>query len=279
MCFNEDSFFDFLQTGGGAFASRKILIEGDSWTSHPQLHNLSRALDYDGDGEYAILNVSSTGATAHDVFHRDSSSLRRLHRVLSDTNYGFTFDMIFFSAGGNDIIGPEISDFLLDKPDNAGKHGAELIIDEVFDGVLAHVTDDYRRIMDVIRGSTANDYTPVITHTYSNLIPRRIGTHFGDMMFNDGWIARYMEDDKGITDSGEQQEIIGEMLTRFYDSMLDLQQEYYNFLIVNTLKTLSKNGVPDVSLFHDEIHPNLKGFRKVFRRIKSVARRYDLWLE
>ena len=279
MCFSEDSFYDFLQTGGGSYATRKILIEGDSWVSHPQLHNLSRALDYDGNGDYGILNVASPGATAHEVFHRKSSSLRRLHRVLTTSRFGFTFDMILFSAGGNDIVGPEIREFLLHKKDNPGKYGIELIDDEKFNAVIDHIIDDYRRIMDAIRSSSTNEYTPVITHTYCNLVPRKIGTHFGDIMFTRGWVARYMEEDKGITDSDEQQEIIREMLVRFHNGVVDLQQEYYNFLAVDTLATLSVKGVPDTTLFHDEIHPNLKGFKKVFRRIKSVARSHDMWVE
>ena len=155
----------------------------------------------------------------------------------------------------------------------------ELIDDEKFNNEVHHVTNDYRRIMDVISTSSANQYTPVVTHSYCNLVPRRVGTHLGNIMFNEGWVARHMEDDKDISDSDEQQEIIKEMLARFYDGILNLQQEYYNFLIVDTLKTLSINGAPNVSLFHDEIHPNLKGFKKVFRKIKSVARSYDMWVD
>jgi len=279
MCFNEDSFFDYLHTGDGMHATKKVLIEGDSWVPHPQLHNLSRALDYDGNGDYGILNVANPGATAHEVYHKKSSSLRRLHRDIKTNRYGFSFDMILFSAGGNDIIGPEIRGFLLNKKDNPGKAGIELIDDDSFNRVIDHIIDDYRRIMDVIRTSTANADTPVITHTYCNLVPRKIGTHFGDIMFTRGWIARYMDEDKGIRDSDEQQEIVREMLVRFHNGMVDLEQEYYNFLAVDTLATLSANGSPDTSLFHDEIHPNLKGFKKVFRRIKSVARKYDMWVE
>jgi lysophospholipase L1-like esterase len=279
MCFNEDSFYDFLQTGEGSHARRKILIEEDSWVSHPQLHNLSRALDYNGDGDYGILNVASPGVTAHEVFHKRSPGLRRLHRVIKTSRYGFTFDMIMFSAGGNDIIGPEIRSFLLHKKDNPGKNGFELIDDDKFNSVIDHIIEDYRRIIDVIRASSANADTQVITHTYSYLVPRETGTHFGDIMFSRGWVARYMDEDKGIRDSDEQQEIIQQMLVRFHNGIVDLQQEYYNFLAVDTLATLSVNGKPDTSLFHDEIHPNLRGFKKVFRRIKSVARRNDLWLD
>jgi hypothetical protein len=152
ICYDDDSFYDFLSTGDGSHVSRKILMEGDSWISHPQVHNRSRAMDYDGEGDYGILNLGNPGATAHEMFHKASGSLRRLHRVVKT------------------------------------------------------------------------------------------------------------------------------LLTRFRDAMQQLENEFPRFLLVDTLRTLSTSGKPDVSLFHDEIHPNLRGFRKVFRRIKRVARARNMWL-
>lgn len=278
ICYDDDSFYDFLSTGDGSHVSRKILMDGDSWISHPQVHNLSRAMDYDGEGDYGILNLGNPGTTAHEMFHKASGSLRRLHRVVKTLRYGYEFDLIFFSAGGNDIIGPEIRGFLLDKRQHPGSHGADLIDTGSYNRGLRHIVADYRKILRVISRSTANRRTPVIAHTYSNLKPRKVGTHLGAIKFNRGWVARYMDEDKHISDEDEQQEIIKTLLTRFRDAMQQLENDFPRFLLVDTLRTLSTGGKPDVSLFHDEIHPNLRGFRKVFRRIKRVARDRKMWL-
>ncbi len=278
IAFDEDSYFELLQNGDGVPVAKKVLIEGDSWVSHPQLHHLAWAMESEGNGKYGILNLADPGATAHEVFHKQSRQLRRLHRLLKSRQFGYQFDLIFLSAGGNDIIGPEIKQFLYDKRDFPGKHGKELINDDTYLPAIEHIVDDYRKILQHIRDSGLNRTTSVITHTYSYLQPREVGTHFGGIMFNRGWVARYMKEDKHIRDPDEQLEIVKELLAYLGDDITELEREFPNFLVVDTLKTLSVRGRPDTSLFHDEIHPNTRGFKKVMNRIKSVASDYDMWI-
>ena len=87
-----------------------------------------------------------------------------------------------------------------------------------------------------------------------------------------------MEEDKNISDPEEQGEIIKSMLRQFSLSLATLQDKFSNFLVVDTLNVLMKHKQPDISLFHDEIHPNKAGFKKVMSRIKSVAKKKGFWL-
>lgn len=276
--YNDFDFYDFMHDGDGSLATRKILVEGDSWVSHPQLQNLAQTLDMDGNGDYAILNLADPGATAREMFAKKSKQFWRLERLLTSKKWGFDFDLIVLSAGGNDIIGPEIKEFLLNKTDNPGKQGIELIDDTALKITLDEILGLYRQILTVIGRSRINAETPVVTHCYCALEPREVGTHLGAIKFNRGWVERYMEDDRNIFDGTEQRIIIKEMLKRFRDSVRMLETEFEHFVIADTLNTLSKNGLPQTDMFHDEIHPNRHGFKKVYRRIKNVAKRRGLWV-
>lgn len=276
--YDDFDFFDFMNSGDGSLATRKLLVEGDSWVSHPQLHNLGHALDTEGNGDYAILNLGDPGATAEEMFERNSRQFWRLERLVTSRKWGFKFDLILLSAGGNDIIGPEIRDFLHDKTHSGGKQGVELIRDGDFDKALKRIAAHYRRVLKAVARTALNRDTPVVTHCYSALEPREVGTHLGGIKFTRGWIERYMEDDRHIFENSEQRVIVKEMLKRFRDRLEPLESEFSNFVVADTLNTLSANGLPRTELFHDEIHPNRHGFKKVLRRIRNVARSRGLWI-
>ncbi len=103
--YNDFDFYDFMHDGDGSLATKKILVEGDSWVSHPQLQNLARTLDVDGNGDYAILNLADPCATAREMFAKKSKQFWRLERLLTSKKWGFDFDLIVLSAGGNDPMG------------------------------------------------------------------------------------------------------------------------------------------------------------------------------
>ena len=277
--FDDDSFYEFLESGSGEFTKRKLLVEGDSWAAHPQLFNLAYRLDTEERSEHAVLSLAHSGDTAADMFQKNSAQLRRFKRVVKSREFGFDFSLILLSAGGNDIVGREIRSFLKNKNASDSPSGEALIDQRRFEKALADINRYYSNVLNVIsRGSKRNKDTPVIAHTYSYLKPRRVGTYLGPIMFSEGWIARYMEEEKNIRDPKEQTEIIKAMLRQFASSLAKLQEKFSNFLVVDTLNVLSKNNAPDLNLFHDEIHPNREGFKKVMSRIKTVAKKKGFWI-
>lgn len=274
---------DFYNESFDGIYDKKILIEGDSWVSHPQMTNLAGHFDkYDPNN--LILNLGSPGDNAGSqygnsdaVFRAGGPQMKQLKKLINTLQWGEKFDLIFISAAGNDVIGPEIREIPLvnNKRDFPGAYGRDLI-NPNFYVKMSKVIDGYRRFLKMIRANDLNKNTPIITHAYAYLKPRPVGTHFFDVQFNRGWINQHLSH-QGIKDEDEQYEIVIEIFDRYYQRISPLQNEFKKFLVVDTRKTLLKNGVPDTSLFHDEIHPTTAGFRKVFNKIKSEAKKANLW--
>lgn len=275
---------DYFQEWQDGIYNRKILIEGDSWVSHPQVDNLARQFEKATELGGLILNLGVPGDNAGSVygnsdavFRANGRQMKKLKKVLSDTQFGEKFDLIFISAAGNDVIGPEIREIPLinNKRDFPGSYGRDLLNLNFF-AKLDKVIKGYRRFLTML-GTTINSTTPVITHTYAYLEPRKVGTRFFGITFNNGWIARHLEH-QGVRDRDEQFEIVKEIFDRYHQHITAVQADFPSqFLVVDTRRTLLKNGVPNTDWFHDEIHPTSKGFKKVFNKIRKDAIDAGMW--
>jgi len=261
------------------FYSKKILIEGDSWVSHPfpNVTNIGDQIDRFKPDDYLLLNIAEPGDEAKEIFMAHGRQMKRLKRLLSTSQWGDTFDLIFLSAAGNDIVGPEIIShgYIKNKRDFPNLLGKELIADNFYNA-MAGVVNGYSRFLKMRDTSSLNENTPVITHVYSYLTPREVGTHIGNIDFNKGWVKKHLKH-QGIQDEEEQYEILVEMLDAFYRRVVKLEATFKNFMVVDTRKLLLKNGRPDISLWFDEIHPNIKGFKKITNHIRKAAQQRGLW--
>lgn len=273
---NINDFTDELQNG---FYSKKILIEGDSWVSHPfpGAFNLAEQIDNFDSDEYLILNIASPGDEASAIFKSHGRQMKLLKRLLNTEQWGDTFDMIFLSAAGNDIVGPEIVShgFVKNKRDYPELYGKELITDNFYK-TMTGVVKGYSNFLKMRDSTALNKNTPVITHVYSYLTPREVGTHIGPLIFNKGWVKKHLKH-QGIKGADEQYDIIVEMLDSFYRRVVLLEKVFDNFLVVDTRKLLLKDGMPNLDLWFDEIHPNSKGFMKVAKHIRKVAKARGVW--
>lgn len=271
--------FEFVEELQQGFYDSKILIEGDSWVSipFPGVNNLAMQFNEFKPQNALILNISEPGDEANAIFKARGTQMKRLKRLLHTEQWGDRFDLIFLSAAGNDIVGPEIisKGYVKNKRDFPNLLGKELLTDNFYN-VLSEVARGYERFLRMRNTSSLNEETPVITHVYSYLRPREVGTHIGALEFNKGWIRRHLKH-QGIRDEDEQYEIVVEMLDAFYRRLTRVEKNFSNFLVVDTRTVLSKNGAPDMSLWYDEIHPNSKGFRKVAQHIRKQAQAKGLW--
>lgn len=272
---SEEVFFELVATGPefGIKPKHNILVEGDSWVSHPFLNNLADQINLLGKDDFAVLNMAAPGDTAGNMFSKDSRQLKDLDRLIYNKRFGYKFAMIFISAAGNDIVGPEIKGYV-DDHGTGGRSGADLI-NSSFDRTLKRVAKNYEYLLRVRDKSRINKDTPVICQCYSYMKPRKVGTKVFGAMFGKGWVKRYL--DKKSIPKEDQQIIISTMLDRFHDSIKGLENKYSNFLVVDTRQVLSRNGKPTVSLWHDEIHPTGAGFRKVAKVIRESAKSRSMW--
>jgi hypothetical protein len=272
---NITEFYETLQSG---HFSKKILIEGDSWVSHPFIgvENLATQIDEFKPNDYLILNIGDPGDEAKEIFEERGEQYKKLQRLISTENWGEKFDLILLSAAGNDIVGEEIrkKGYVLNKRDYPNVYGKQLLTTNFY-SKIAEVVDGYDRFLQY-KNNTRNSSTPIISHAYCYLTPREIGTHAGSIMFHKGWIKQHLKH-QGITKDDEQYEIVCEMLDAFYLKVKELESKYSNFLMVDTRTVLLKNDKPDLSLWHDEIHPTGQGFELVAKHIREVARKNGLW--
>lgn len=254
---------------------KKILVEGDSWVSHPLLSNLSKQFERLSEDEVHVLNLAKPGDTANNILDPHGSQMKQLERLLSDPRWGYEFDYIFLSAAGNDIIGPDLLYHIKDKAQADDAHGKELIT-EAYAIVIDSIVEGYKKVVEIRDQSALNADTPIVTHSYAYMRPRPLGTHLFGRMFMKGWVSIYLKENKHITDEDEQEEIIRAMLDIFFTRISALQAK--NFLAVDLRKELvDGNGKPDTGLFFDEIHPNGKGFRKLGQVIKEQCCGRQVW--
>jgi len=275
----EDNVVDFAKRDNDGFFDKRILIEGDSWVSYPfpEAINMATIIDGYNTQDYLLLNLAEPGDEANDIFKANGRQMKQLKRLLNKEQWGNKFDLILLSAAGNDIVGPEIVKkmYVRNKRDNPNVQGRELLTDNYYNTV-SDIVSGYDRFLKMRDNSALNPNTPVITHVYSYLKPREVGITVGPLTFSKGWIKVHLKH-QGIKDEGEQIDIIAGMLDALYVRLVKLQDKYENFLVVDTRKVLSRNGVPDMSLWQDEIHPNTKGFRKTTNFIRKQATAAGMW--
>jgi hypothetical protein len=269
-----NEFTDELQEG---FYSKKILIEGDSWISHPFVQDLATQIDGFDSQDYLTLNIGEPGDKANSIFKSHGQQMKRLKRLLNTSQWGDTFDLIFISAAGNDLVGRDIIDngFVKNKRDFPYLYGRELLTPNYY-REISDVAKGYERFLNLRNTSALNEETPIITHTYSYLQPREVGTHIGPMEFGNGWVKKHFKH-QGVADPDEQYDIISGMLDALYRRLAMIESSYANFLVVDTRKVLLKNGVPNLAWWYDEIHPNSQGFKRVAKYIRSTAQSAGLW--
>jgi hypothetical protein len=260
---------------------RFVLIEGDSWVFHPLLYDLSDQFALLSSPDTLIYNTGWHGDRAADIFKSNGSQMRRVKRILEndDKEWKGKFDLIFLSAAGNDIVGPEIRNerFVSAKNDLPGAYGRELIT-ENFRSVVSEIGSGYSRFLELAASLKRSRATPVISHCYCYLQPRTVGTHLGDVFFNKGWVAVHLES-LGITDPAEQHDIICAMLDAFLAELGKVRpaRRDQKFLAIDTRNALQKNGQIDLSLWKDEIHPENEGFRRVAEFIHSAINGDGIW--
>lgn len=264
---DDNTFFEVIRDNP---MNGMVLVEGDSWTSHPFISNLTMQLEMLSKHQYNILDLSYPGHTAAAIFDRDGPQLKQFKRTVHGNRDGYKFGWILLSAGGNDIVGPEILAFVNAKTD--GAYGRELLNSQYERILDERIIPGYERALDVCEASTINADTPVVAHVYSYLPPRKKGTRlpvFGPNL-GEGWIARHLEN-LGITDPVEQADVVMGMLDVYHEKLSSLSDTYDNFTVVDTRKLLSKQGQPDEKWWSDEIHPTGEGFAKVAKEIMKAA--------
>lgn len=244
-------------------SKKKVFIEGDSWFSIQDIANIPIQLDSKFD--LSMLCVAFPGNRLIEMI--GGLQQERRQKLLGDSIHGQQWDVIILSAGGNDVLGPNLK-HLLQAPASANSLVAQDYLNaEAIASVYGEIRRNLEAILQIRDQSSVNAQTPVMLHSYSYLTPRNYGHHILKWNVTGPWVYPQFLD-LGITDCALQQAICTALTDRFYDMLCEMAAlPNANLHIVDCRQT-----VPPVpaevrdeksDLWDDELHPSSKGYEMI----------------
>ena len=222
-----------------------VISEGDSWWAYPVYANIIDQLDEMSGHRMSLLRLESSGDELIGIL--DAGGLASLTKLMKH----HTPDVLLMSAGGNDIVGPELLTFLTDRtePFNAQAALATAALDQRFAAMKAA----YEHLI-----AARDEVAPrclIVTHGYAHAIPSGkkatfIGVSAGP------WLKPFLVARKYV-DPIEQRAVVDALMRRFND-MLD------GFAGPRFVK-VDFSGVISDDEWSNEIHPTRHGFEDAAR--------------
>jgi hypothetical protein len=222
----------------------KIVAEGDSWFAYP-LHK--DILDHLREKGYAINKLSKAGDTLENMVY-NSSSIENVLSCIRLQRPGF----VLFSAGGNDVVGPEISQYLNHKESNLPLLNEISFRNNMFTVVKKYISDFIEKVLKV------DDTVKVIMHGYDYAKPNGKGFDIMGFKIKGPWILPSFIS-KGINSKDEQNLIINMMVNTFNEVLIELQHDFQNSFYHVDLRGKFLNE----SEWDNEIHLRNNGYKKV----------------
>lgn len=249
-----------------------IVAEGDSWFSYPRsyllaganvnlLHHL-RSVTRDSDA-VNLLCLSRNGDEAAEMLA--GRQKYRLAKVLERTQANT--DIIFFSGGGNDLVGRYDMDRLL-RDYQAGFTAADCIEGAALERKLKRIELAFSELLELRNAYAPNAH--VVTHTYDIVKPSAIGAELLKFYKVGPWIYPYLIK-KGIPAHLHLavSRIMLETLARRLRSLAESSLAGKKFLVVDTQGTLRPGHGSD---WLNEIHPSSSGSKRLFKVIYQQMR-------
>lgn len=234
-----------------------VVTEGDSWFSYELYLNLVDR--FDDTKRFALKRLESSGDTVARMVGASASAsgIRALKKVVQSERPIF----LFFSGGGNDIVGSELRGAIL--PFHPQRN-AENYLDPVKWGALVGaIRTAYQVLVDEI-----GPMCPVFAHGYDYFVPsNREVKIFPGVPGPGPWVWPEMTR-IGIVDPALQRGIGRAMIDQFNDDVLaKLEQDNAGYFAhVDLRGTLD----PDKD-WQNEIHATRKGFEKLAKRFLATV--------
>ena len=249
-----------------------VLVEGDSWFAYPKdwlIHGESSNVVTQIFYELApnkLLNglcLASNGDTAKEMMTGDQ--LKKTRKLVR--KHGKRLDLCLFSAGGNDVAGPDDLRPLLHTY-QPGMNAADCINEVTFGKKLDDIEKYYKQLIQ-IRNTHAKNMR-IVTHTYDFLQPNDRGAEFlWGVEVSGPWIKPTLVE-KEIPET-KHGAVVKILLQRFRAGLEELAANNEKFHVVNTQGTLRFGNQED---WLNEIHPTPTGFRKIAAKIYKEMRKH-----
>jgi len=235
-----------------------LIAEGDSWFAFPSplRTNLVAQLQGINGNAAAIWTLARNGDTALEImFGQQYETLRRL---FSDAT--LPLDGFLFSAGGNDVVGENLPNFL--NTYQPGMTWMDCINHPYLEFRLADLARAYQRLADLRDAYKPRTY--IFTHAYDYAIPS--GKRVRILLFTAGGWLQDQFLTKGIENAQLQKDIVTHLLERFARLMEEFEAQNRRVVYIRTQGTLKDNE------WGDELHPTTAGFKRVAAKFQNRLR-------
>jgi len=247
-----------------------IIAEGDSWFDYPFRKDI---IDYLIEFGYAVDKVSKLGDTLENmVYGTDYKKTKNQVENFGPVSMQETLRKIrkskphffLFSAGGNDIVGPEILVYLnhRDSPTSS------LINKKLFLAQLQRMQETIEYYIRRIHATCKSTNILMDGYDYAKINGKGYEIFFGTIKIVGPWILPSMGK-KGIINKKDQESIIKYLVDEYNKMLKRLAKRYTYFHHLDL-----RGEFPKDSQWHNEIHLNNSGFKQVARlyhnRIEQV---------
>lgn len=270
---DERKYFDEFYIHGN---KKKVLFEGDSWFSIPDIANIP--IQFDSQLDLSILCLADPGDTLEEL--SEGKQFKKIEGLIKDDRYGQKWDALVFSAGGKDVIGPEIKGLLRSPAHPSSTNPNDYLDLSAVKQLFITMRKRLVAIKKLRDRSKVNSKTPIFIHVYSYLTPRNVAHKAFVWKVAGPWIFPHMTS-FGINDCVIQRAIVATLLDQFHDLLRSISDEpNANFHVIDTRKALTPVGCEDrdtsFEYWRDEIHPSSKGFSLITKnffipRMKEVG--------
>ena len=236
----------------------KIVAEGDSWFNYHIQKDVIDFLIKMGYGIDKKRNLAKAGDTLENmvygtrhrikyddrtVVHYGDESLQETLALVDRYNPKF----VLFSAGGNDVVGEELINYL-----NHKDSGLPILRDDIFyNNVQGPIKTAIKHFINQVLAIKSDIHILMDGYDYAKPNGKSVARILGP------WILRSMGE-KGIVNRNDQNQIIKIMVDIFNEMLKDLSNEYDNFHYINI-----RGKFPKENQWHNEIHLKSKGFEQV----------------
>jgi hypothetical protein len=233
----------------------RIVSEGDSWHLYPLI--IYEIIDQlNKDERLAIYSTDGAGDTIADMWAERGEYFRGFARSIDDERP----KLFLLSAGANDLLGArpgpggkQIGGLYFHLKDFQSGMTAKDLLKPSIDDEIKTAVNFHRQIIGKAQGFSSVKKT--IVHSYDYAFPD------GDI-----WLGQPMAR-RGIP-ANLQRGVVIELVDRFHDRLAALVQSLdkpsSRVICVDT-----RNTVTSKSEWHDELHPNSDGFKKVAAKIRQ----------
>jgi len=233
-----------------------VVSEGDSWFSRSNVVGRLDRAPGGGQRAWALLRLEKSGDEILTIL--SGSQRARLRSLFSAQRV----DALLLSAGGNDLVGPDLLPLL--RPWRGGMTARDAVSFSRFERRLRQITDCWRELLDLL--TDARQATRIFVNSYDYAVPsdRPVKLLFGALEVAGPWMKPAF--DVRRIPQRERDAVVRLLIDGFCAALDALAAEPRG---AGRLIRVETRGAV-VADWRDEIHPNARGARRVAVRFAAA---------